>query len=124
MAEEVALRGRLKERQEAIHQREEAKRHLAAEVIAGRCSLAETIEQFGLLNQQWPPIPRPEPIILRAQGMSEEQWDGREVLRFVQLVLADRPDGAAAVVSLLEKELQELLADRKKGRSTPAEESR
>jgi hypothetical protein len=124
MAEEVALRERLNQQQEAIRQRDEAKRKIAAEVIARWKSLAEAIEQFRALNQQWPPFPRPEPIIIRAYGMSEEEWDGREVFRFVQLVLADHPDEAAAVVGRLEKELRQLLSERAKRRPALAERSR
>ena len=41
--------------------------------------------------------------------MSEDERGGRDVLYFVGLVLADRPDEAAAVADRLEKELQELL---------------
>jgi hypothetical protein len=53
--------------------------------------------------------------------MSEDEWDGRAVIEQVRQVLADRPDEAAAVAGQLEKELQQLLADRKKGRPAPAE---
>ena len=121
MAEEVARNEELDQREAAIRRRREAKAHVAAEVIARRRSLAETVEQFRILNQEWPPIPRPEPIILWRLGLSEEEWDAREVLRFVEQVLADRPDDAAAVAARLEKELQELLAERKKHRPAPAE---
>ena len=121
LAEGVAQRERLNQQQGAIHRRDEAKRRLTAEVLARRRSLAEAVEQYRILNQEWPPIPRPEPIILWRLGLSEEEWDAREVLRFVEQVLADRPDDAAAVAARLEKELQELLAERKKHRPAPAE---
>jgi hypothetical protein len=53
--------------------------------------------------------------------VSGDEWGGRDVLYFVRLVLADRPDEAAAVAGRLEKELQQLLADRKKHLPAPAE---
>jgi hypothetical protein len=52
--------------------------------------------------------------------MSEDEWDGRLVIIWVRGVLADRPAEAAEVAGCLEKELQQLLAERKKRRSTPA----
>jgi hypothetical protein len=45
--------------------------------------------------------------------MSQDEWDGRGVLNSVRQVLTDRPDEAAAVADRLEKELQQLLAERK-----------
>jgi len=121
MAEEVARNEELDQREATIRRRREAKAHVAAEVIARRRSLAETVEQFRILNQEWPPIPRPERIILGRLGMSEEEWDAREVFRFVRLVLADRPEEAAAVIGRLEKELQQLLANGKKCRLAPVD---
>jgi hypothetical protein len=123
MAEELARRERLKQLEDASFRRTQAKRQVAAEVIAGRRRLAEAIEQFGTLDRQWPElstwIKKPEELL-----MSPDEWGGREVLRFVQLVLADRPDEAATVAGRLEKELQQLLADQKKRRPAPAEGSR
>jgi hypothetical protein len=123
MAEEVVRRERLKQLEDASFRRTEAKRQVAAEVIAGRRRLAEAIEQFRTLDRQWPElstwIKKPEELL-----MSPDEWGGREVLRFIRLVLADRPDEAAAVAGRLEKELQELLADRKKRRPAPAAGSR
>ena len=43
---------------------------------------------------------------------------------YVRRVLADRPEEAAAVVGRLEKELQQLLADRKKPGPASSEASR
>jgi hypothetical protein len=53
--------------------------------------------------------------------MSEDEWDGRAVIEQVRQVLADRPAEAAAVAGRLEKELQQLLAERNKRRLAPAE---
>ena len=116
MAEEVARNEELDQREDAIRRRREVKAHVAEEVIAGRRSLAEAIERFRALDREWPENHRGPPF-----GVSENEWDGRNVLYFVRLVLADRPDEAAAVAGRLEKELQQLLADRKKHLPAPAE---
>jgi hypothetical protein len=96
---------------------------MAEEVIARRRSLAEAIEQFRALDRQWPDC-RPTPQPPEQLGMSEDEWDGRNVLDFVRQVLADRPDEAATVAGRLEQQLEQLLADRKKPRPASAEASR
>jgi hypothetical protein len=123
MPEEGARKEQLDQLEDAIRRRREAKRRVAEEVIARRCSLAEAIEQFLVLDRQWPKldlwITKPED-----GWLSPDEWAGRNVLHFVQRLLIARPDEAAAVAGRLEKELQELLADRKMDRLVPAERSR
>jgi hypothetical protein len=113
MADEVARREQLDQVEEALLRRAEAKRHLAEEVIAGRLSLAEAIEQLVALDRQWFElstwIKQPEERL-----MSLQEWSGRELFRYVQFVLADHPDEAAVVIGRLKKELQQFLAERKK----------
>jgi hypothetical protein len=118
LAEELARKEQLDQREAVLRRLRQAKRTVAAEVVARRRSLAEAIEQFRALDREWPEslIAPHGPADL---GMSEDEWDGRHVLYFVQLVLADRPDEAAAVADRLEKELQKCLADRKKQRPEP-----
>ncbi len=122
LADAVGRNEELNLRKDAIRRRREAKEQVAEEVIARRQSLAEAIERFRALDRQWPPShpwlrhQTPEDL-----GMSEDEWDGRNVLDFVRLVLADRPDEAAAVAGRLEKELQRLLVARKKRPLAPAE---
>jgi hypothetical protein len=123
MAEELTRREHLKELHEATFRRIQAKWQIAEEVIAGRRSLAEAIEQFRDLDRQWPEI-RSGAEIPELQWMSEDEWDGRTVIDQVRQVLADRPDEAAEVAGRLEKELQQLLTDRKKRSPAPAEGSR
>jgi hypothetical protein len=120
LAEQLARNEQLKQLHGASFRRLAAKWQIAKEVIAGRCSLAEALEQFRDLDLQWPDIrtgfTKPEDL-----WMSEDEWDGRAVLEQVRQVLADRPDEAAAVAGRLEKELQQLLAERKKRLPAPAE---
>ena len=121
MAEEVARNEELDQREDAIRRRREAKAQLAAEVIARRRSLAEAIEQFRALDREWPENHR-GPRTPEDFGMSQDEWDGRAVLDYVRRVLTDRPAEATAVADRLEKELQQLLAERKKRLPAPAGE--
>ena len=123
LGEEIARNEQLDQQEAALRRQRQAKRRVAAEVIARRRSLAEAIEQFLALDREWPELPSASPTP-EELGISAEEWSGRDVLYFVQLVLADRPDEAAAVADRLEKELQQLLAERKKRPPAPAEGSR
>jgi hypothetical protein len=120
MAETLARSEHLKRLREASYRRLGARWQIAEEVIAGRRSLVEAMEQFRDLDRQWPDlrsgIKKPELV-----WMSEDEWDGRAVIEQVRQVLADRPDQAAAVAGRLEKELQQLLADRQKRPSPRAD---
>jgi hypothetical protein len=120
LVEEIARNEQLDQREDAIRRRREAKAHVAAEVIARRRSLAEAIEQFRALDQEWPEF-RSAPQTSEELGISADEWGGRDVLYFVRQVLVDRPDEAAAVADRLEKELRELLADRTKRPPAPAD---
>ena len=120
LAEEVARNERLDEQEAALRRQRQAKRTVAAEVLARRRSLAEAIEQFRALDREWPENHR-GPRTPEDFGMSQDEWDGRAVLDYVRRVLTDRPAEAAAVADRLEKELQELLADRKKRPPAPAD---
>ena len=118
MTEIIARREHLKQFHEASYRRHETKWQIAQEVIAGRRGLTEAIAQFRALDRQWPenfPIQPPEDF-----GMSEDEWDGWNVIDFVRQILADHPDEAAAVADHLEKELQQLLAERNKHQPAPS----
>jgi hypothetical protein len=116
-AEEIEHRKQL---EDAVRRRREAKLQVAEEVIARRISLAEAMKQFRDVDQQWPDARLP-PLKAEKLGMSEDEWDGRRVILYVPVVLVDRPYEADAVIARLEKELQELLADRQKHPAAPVE---
>ena len=120
LAEEIARKEELDQQEAALRRQRQAKRTVAAEVLARRRSLAEAIEQFRALDREWPELPSAVPTP-EELGISADEWGGRDVLYFVRLVLADHPAEAAAVAERLEKELQELLADRKKRPPAPAD---
>jgi hypothetical protein len=123
MAETLTRNEQLKRLHEASFRRLGAKWQIAKEVIAGKRSMVEAMEQFRELDRQWPDlrsrIKKPEDL-----WMSEDEWDGWAVIDQVRQVLADRPDEAAVVTGRLEKELRELLPGRTKRRPAPAEGSR
>jgi hypothetical protein len=90
-----------------------AKEQVVKDVIAGRRSLAEAIDEFRKLDQPWISAGYEE-LTLKTLRTSEVEWRGRSVISFARRVLADRPDEAVAVAGRLEKELQKLVADRTK----------
>jgi hypothetical protein len=106
--------------EEASLRRLDTKKRIAEEVIAGQKSLAEAMAQFRALDQEWPKFGSAS-MTRQDLGISEDEWDGRGVIVTVRNVLTHRPDEAAAVVARLEKELQELLAGRKKRPAAPLE---
>jgi hypothetical protein len=81
------------------------------------------MEQIRVLDQEWPQRSVGTERA-KALGLSEDEWVGRGVIGLVRNILYSRPDEAAVVIGRLEKELQELLADRTKPRPASAEESR
>jgi hypothetical protein len=120
LLEELGLQEQLDQGKDALRRRREAKWQVAEEIIARRQSLAEAIEQFRVLDRQGPPA-RLEAQKNEDFRMSEDEWDYRMVVNYVREILLDRPDEAAAVIARLEKELQEILADRKKRSAAPVE---
>jgi hypothetical protein len=112
LAEEIARKEQLNQQEAALRRQWQTKRRLAAEVIARRRSRAEAIELFRARDQEWPELPSALPTP-KELGISADEWVGRDFLYFVQLVLADRPDEAAAVANRLEMELQKLLPNRR-----------
>jgi hypothetical protein len=101
----------LKQEREDLDRYVEAKKQVAKKVSEGQRSLAEAIDDFRSLDQIWISLSTHERALKDLRN-SEEEWLGRNVIYFVQRVLADRPDEAAAVACRLEKELQQILADR------------
>jgi hypothetical protein len=105
---------------EASFRRLDSKQRIAEEVIARRQSLLEAMKQFRALDQEWPQFGSASKKA-HDLGISEDEWDGRGVITTVKVILEHRPDEAAVVVARLEKELQEILADRKKHPPAPAD---
>jgi hypothetical protein len=121
LAEEIERSERIARHKEASLGRLDTRMQIAEEVIARRQSLAEAMEQFRALDQERPKFGS-ESKRRKALGISsEDERVGREVISMVRQLLFDRPDEANAILGRLEKELQELLADRKKRRPAPVE---
>jgi hypothetical protein len=94
----------LEQLQEATFRRLEARRRVVRELIDRRFTLAEALERFEELDQEWPDYREVGPRI-RALGSGEE-WSYRHILAIVEEILHDRPEEAAAVLRRLEKEYQ------------------
>ena len=113
MAEVWARIEKFRQVQDQDKQIREVKQQMAQEVIAGQLSLADAIDEFQKLDQRWLSASHQQ-TFLQGVGMSEYEWCGLNVISFAQTLLADHPDEAATVIDRLEKELQKLLAERKK----------
>jgi hypothetical protein len=111
--EVVARQEQINQLEKEFNRSRQAKGQVAKEVIDGRRSLAEAIEEFRKLDEPWLSA-RDRERTLKVLRMSEVEWRGRNVIYFTRHVLADRPDEAAAVADRLEKALQKLLADQTK----------
>ena len=118
MNEQLQLEKQLIQDKEAFQRYTQAKLQVAEEVIAGRLSVAEALEAFRRLEGQRLPNSTKQ-YVLKRWEMSEDEWLGMGVRYYVEQVLVDRPYEAAAVIARLEKELQELLASRKKRPAAP-----
>jgi hypothetical protein len=120
LGEAIGRQEHLNQTHKALRRHREAKWHIAEEVMAGRLSLVDAMERFHALDLEWPPsrVRGREHV-----GMSEDEWDGRHVLFYVLLVLQSRHDEGNPVLDHLTKELQEILADRKKRLAAPVEKS-
>jgi hypothetical protein len=122
-AEETGRSAQIDRAREAFSRRVQAREQIAEDVIAQRRSLAEAMKLFQDLDQDWPQLGPGSPVN-QSLGLSEDEWYGRGVIRYVAWALFKHPDEAAAVVTRLENELQELLTDRTKRRPASAEASR
>ena len=117
-AEILDREAQLIQEREDLNRYVEANKQVATKVIDGQRSLAEAIDDFRKLDQIWNSPSTQERALLELR-ISEEEWLGRNVIYFACRVLTDRPDEAAAVAGRLEKELQQILDDRKKRRPEP-----
>jgi hypothetical protein len=110
----------LEARRRGMLRRLQAKQDIADQVVASRLTLADAAQQFRVLNldvvesraRTLARHPRP--------GVSAEERLYREVIAYVRVRLADRPDAAQALHAQLEKEMRRLLA---RQNPTNAEES-
>jgi hypothetical protein len=121
LGEEVGRKEDLKDTENALRRRREAKWRLAEEVIDRRLSLAEAMERFQALDHDWPPG---RVRVAESLRISEDEADGQGVFIYVRFVLQSRREETGAVLDRLKKELQELLADRRKSSAAPVEPQR
>lgn len=99
---ELARRG------DAIASRAEARQQIACELIAQQRTLADAIEQFRELDQEWPNHP---PTVSEARARTTaEEWAYGHIRALVEDMLRDRPEEAEAVLHRLEQEFARLTA--------------
>ena len=104
-----AIRSAIRRNEELEHLREatfrrlEARRRVVREVIDRRCTLAEALERFEELDQEWPDY---REVDSRLRALGSREWSYRRILVIVEEILHDRPEEASAVLRRLEKEYQ------------------
>jgi hypothetical protein len=113
MVEVLARKEQLQQLEDHVNRIREAKRQMVRAVIAGQCRLAEAIDEFRKLDQPWLSASSQQKV-LQGVGVSEYEWCGLNLIAFAKELRADHPDEAAALTGRLEKELQKLLAQRRK----------
>jgi hypothetical protein len=92
----------------ALQRRTRAREQIAAEVAAGRLSLAEAADRFRALEQPDAPpqLPRRGPLA----DASDEEWQCRFVIDYVGFVLRSQGLPADDTIARLEAELRDHLA--------------
>jgi heme/copper-type cytochrome/quinol oxidase subunit 1 len=99
--------------------RQQAERQAAQAYIAQRCTLAQTMQRWQQLEQQlgqeWPLFRD----VLEQHAMSDEQRYYGGIRAHVEAILRGQPAELAGVLRRLEKEYQQLRADRKMPSTLP-----
>ena len=90
-----------------VEWRHQSRRQIARQVLAGQLSLSEAAARFRALNEQ-PPAIAEEAYRCYYPGRTDIEHSYHEVVRFVELTLADEGISSNAVVDRLRKELREL----------------
>jgi hypothetical protein len=114
LVEELERGQEIVQAKDTVERNWQTKLEVAEEVIAGRLSVAEALEQFRTLyRQQFPPVTRQS--VMKERKMSEDEWLGDMFLYFVDQVLLERPDQKAS--TRIKQEVQQVVAERRQKRS-------
>ncbi|HEY7427745.1 MAG TPA: hypothetical protein VH682_26175 [Gemmataceae bacterium] len=89
--------------EEATLRRGEARQRVVDEVIDGRRTLAEAIEEFQELDREWPDYSE----VIPAWAESRQEIRYRCILAMVKGSLRDRPEELSALLRRLEHEYQQ-----------------
>jgi hypothetical protein len=105
----------------AMLRRHQAMRQAAQACIAQRCTLAETIQRWQELEQEMGQELPFYSVILRQHPIptSDEERHYGGILANIEAILRGQPEELAAVLRRLEKEYQQLLADRNRPSAMP-----
>jgi hypothetical protein len=96
----------------ATLRREEARRQVVQELLAGRCGLGEALGRFRELDREWPDCATPLPKVLTGAWASEEERHYWLLTKLVQDLLGERPEELAAALGRLEEDYRQLRAGR------------
>jgi hypothetical protein len=98
----------LQQLERATLSREESRRQVAQEVLAGQCSLSEAIAWFRDLEREWPDYGTP----LGREWHTDEERHYRHIVVIVRYLLRGQPEEEAAAVRQLEEDYQQVRAGR------------
>lgn len=110
----------LRRLERATLDRSKARRQVAQEVLARRCSLGEALARFVELEREWPDYATPLTEVMRRAWASEEERQYRLLTNVVEELLAERPEEAAAALRRLEEDYRQLGAGRPSPSAAPA----
>jgi probable HAF family extracellular repeat protein len=102
----------LRRLERATLRREEARRQVVQELLAGRCGLGEALGRFRELDREWPDCATPLPKALTGAWASEEERHYWLLTKLVQDLLGERPEELAAALGRLEEDYRQLRAGR------------
>jgi hypothetical protein len=110
LLQEVRRGEELQQALQTLLRREEAKEHIAQEVIAQRCSLREALARFQEADREYAENTT-VPSNVHEREWCDPKKHYRYITRIIQRLLRDRPE-EAAVLRRLEKDYQQLRAGR------------
>jgi hypothetical protein len=120
---QAALRDEeLEQSRRPTYHRIDARKETVRDLIAQRCSLSQALAHFGELDGEHPEVLM-ELSRKRSGYGSDTEWNYQYIVVLVKDLLENHPDEAAIVLRRLEKEYQQLRADRNRPSAMPAKRS-
>ena len=122
---EARQREELQQAQQATLRRVESKEQVVRDVIAQRCSLREALARFQELDREldrlWPDSFPKQSEMRARQWSSEVEGHYQYMIVMVKALLRGRPEEAAAILSRLEKDYQQLQTNTQTPSTAPME---
>lgn len=92
--------------EKALEHRQEARRQAVQKLFSQRCTLAQTLQRFQELNQEWPDIRAISRVAWEEK--SDEEIAFRLILVYVRMVLSGQSEKLTVVLRRLQEDYQQL----------------